>query len=183
MKLPKAPERTTPAFAFSMVERALQECLATRQFGQDEMMRVLAFFGTDHPECVFCESSEVKRWDHLIPVSKGGETVLGNMVPACARCDDSKRDLYFEEWMTSNATGSPKSCGVKHINQRVELIKTYVEHFHYTPRSLEERLNKKELGKLKIIRLRLRELRRDIENLIEGHRAETEQAFNRGKPH
>jgi len=30
-----------------MIERALYECLGTRQFGQKEMKEVLAFFGAD----------------------------------------------------------------------------------------------------------------------------------------
>ena len=72
----------------------------------------MAFFGKNPPECVFCGNREVKRWDHLVPVMKGGETVLGNMVPACARCDDSKQAFPFEEWMVSDAKWSPKSRGV-----------------------------------------------------------------------
>ena len=173
MKFPKVPQRTTPGFAFSIVERALQECLAARRFGPEEIAKVLAFFGADPPECVYCGSHEVRRWDHLVPVNKGGETVLGNMVPACAHCDDSKRDLPFEEWMTSDAAGSPKSRGVEDIDKRVERIKAYVQHFGYTPRSLEERLNEHELERLTTIRSRLQELREDIEELIEDYRTRT----------
>jgi len=173
MKLPKVPQRTTPGFAFSEVERALQGCLAARQFGQGEIAKVLAFFGADPLECVYCGSHEVGRWDHLVPVNKGGETVLGNMVPACARCDNSKRALPFEEWMTSDTAGSPKSRGVKNIDQRIDCIKAYIQHFGYTPRSLEKRLNEPELEKLATVRSRLWELRKDIEALIEGYRART----------
>jgi len=173
MKLPRVPQRTTPGFAFSTVERALQECLAARQFGKEEIAKVLEFFGDDPPECVYCGSHEVRRWDHLVPVNKGGETVLGNMVLACARCDDSKRDLPFEEWMRSDAAGSPKSRGVKDIDQRVESIKAYVHRFGYTPQSLEERLDEHELERLTTIRSRLQELRKDIDALIEDYRTRT----------
>lgn len=170
MKLPKVPERTTPGFAFSIVERALSECLARRQFGQKGIKEVINFFGIDPPECVFCGSKEVKRWDHLISISKGGETVLGNIVPACARCDDSRRDLPFEEWMMSNARYSPKSLEVKDINGRIQHIKAYMQYFDYTPISLENRLNKQELKRLKTIRSRLHEIRESIEMLIKGYR-------------
>lgn len=29
-----------------------------------------------------------KQWDHYFPVSKG-DTILGDLVPACGSCDDS----------------------------------------------------------------------------------------------
>lgn len=173
MKHPKVPQRTKPGFAFSIVERALQACLATRQFGQEEIAEVLKFFGADPPKCVYCGSAEVRRWDHLVPIKEGGETVLGNMVPACARCDDSKRNRPFEEWMMSNCKGSPKSRGVRDLDQRTGHIKAYVQRFGYTPRRLEERLDEHERERLTTIRSRLQELRKDIEVLIEDYRART----------
>lgn len=173
MAHPKVPQRTTPGFAFSMIDRSLQDCLARRQFGNAEIEKVLDFFNTHPPECVFCGSKDVKRWDHLVPISKGGETVLGNMVPACARCDDSKRDLHFDEWLTSDTKYSPKSQGIKDIDQKSELIKKYMQHFAYKPTSLEERLDKSELERLNKIRSRLQEIRNEIELLIEGHKKRT----------
>jgi len=172
-KLPRAPQRTTPGFAFSMIGRALNGCLAARQFGQKEMAEILAFFGTDPPECVYCGSPDVKRWDHLVPINKGGETVLGNMVPACARCDDSKRAEPFEEWMTSGVNGSPQSRGIADVAQRIERIKAYVQHFDYRVRTLEERLDGQELEKLEAIQSLLQELREDVDTLIGDYRDRT----------
>lgn len=173
MKLPKVPQRTTTGFVFPMIERTLKECFAARQFGQEEIAQVLKFFGAEQPECAFCGSSEVKRWDHLLSISKDGETVLGNMVLACAQCDDSKQDKPFEEWMTSGTKYSPKSLGIKDVSQRIKRIKTYIQHFGYVPRSLEDRLNKHELERLKIIRSKLLDIRGDIEMLIKDYGART----------
>ena len=173
MKLPKVPQRTTPGFVFPMIERTLKECFTVRQFGLEEIAKVREFFGAEQPECAFCGSPEVKRWDHLLPISKGGDTVLGNMVPACAQCDDSKQDKPFEEWMTSDAKYSPKSLGVKDVGQRIKRIKAYIQHFGYVPLSLEDRLNKRELERLKIIRSKLLNIRNDIEMLIKEYRART----------
>jgi len=173
MKLPKVPQRITPSFAFSMIERCLLDCLGTRQFGKKEIETVLAFFGSDPPECVYCGSYEVQRWDHLVPIKKGGETVLGNMVPACAHCDDSKRDSNFYEWMISGSESSLKNRGVKDINHRMAKIKSYVQHFGYTPRSLEDRLDKDDLEWLSIIRSRIQEIRKDIDELIKDYRTKT----------
>lgn len=182
MNLPRVPQRTTPGFAFSMVERALQECLATRKFGQEEIKKVLKFFRANEPECVFCGSSHVERWDHLMPVSKGGETVLGNMVPACAQCDDAMRELPFDEWMVSDDRYSPKSLGVKDIDQRIKRIKAYINYFDYTLRSLEQRLNKQELKRLKTIRSKIQEIRGDIEALIDDHRTRRSEIIGSLKP-
>ena len=174
MKLPKVPQRTTTSFSFAMIERTLKECFADRQFSpEEEVTKVLEFFfGAGQPECVFC-GREVKRWDHLLPISKGGDTVLGNMVPACAQCDDSKQGKPFEDWMISNAKYSPKSRGVKDIAKRIERIKAYIQHFGYVPRSLEDRLNEQEFDRLKIIRSKLRNIRQDIEILVKDYGART----------
>jgi len=45
MKLPRTPQRTTPGFAFSMVERCLRDGLGRRKFGAPEQQEVLNFFG------------------------------------------------------------------------------------------------------------------------------------------
>ena len=81
-KLPRVPGRTTPGFAFSILDRAISECLSRRQFGAVEIKQVIEFFDIDPPECVFCGATPVSRWDHLVPINGGGETLLGNMVPA-----------------------------------------------------------------------------------------------------
>jgi len=137
------------------------------------MAEILAFFGTDPPECVYCGSTDVKRWDHLVPINKGGETVLGNMVPACARCDDSKRAEPFEEWMISSVKGSPQSRGIADVAQRIERIKAYVRHFGYEIQTLEERLGRQELEMLRNIQSRLQELREDVDTLIGDYRTRT----------
>jgi len=156
-----------------MIRRALSDCLAARQFGKKEIADILTFFGSDPPECVYCGSQDVKRWDHLVPINKGGETLPGNMVPACAGCDDSKRAEPFEKWMLSNAERSPLSPGSADVAERIEHIKAYVRHFDYTARTLEERLNKPERERLMDIHSRLKELQKDIDALISDYRART----------
>ncbi len=173
MKLPKTPQRTTTGFVFSLVERAIQEGIARRQFGQPEIAQILAFFGNEPPECVYCGSRDITRWDHLIPVSKGGETVLGNMVPACARCDDSKRDVPFDAWMQSDVKNSPKSCQVGDLDKRIERIKAYTQHLGYIPRNIEKRLDAEETERLQEIRLDLARVRKAIESLIADYHART----------
>ena len=53
----------------------------------------------------------MRRWDHVVPVAKGGDTVVGNMVIACSRCDYSKQASEFERWMNGDWRGCPKERG------------------------------------------------------------------------
>jgi hypothetical protein len=167
MTLPRVPQRTTPGFAFSMVQRAINDCLSTRAFGQREVREVLAFLGTDPPECAFCGSKDVKRWDHLVPIKQGGETVLGNMVLSCARCDDSKQDTPFEKWMLTTVK---EVFGVKDVDARLGKIREYVQKFGYKATSLEERLGQDEMKRLEDIRRVLAQVRENTDTLISDYR-------------
>ena len=172
-KLPLVPGRTTPGFGFSLLERAILDCMGERQFGKPEIEKVVAFFRADPPECAFCGSLDIARWDHLVPVNSGGGTVIGNMVLACARCDDSKQHLPYEQWMLSSAQWSPLSRGVVDVEQRLERIREYVRHYNYQPPPLSERLTSEEQERLELIRAKLTEARIDLEALIKDYRTRT----------
>ncbi len=174
--LPRIPQRTTPGFAFSMVDRALLECLGRRSFGAPEARSALEFFGRKPPECVYCGSDAVERWDHLVAVSKGGETLLGNLVPACQRCDDSKRDVPYEEWMMSEAKHSPMSRGVEDIAHRLERLRAYGLQFGFVPRPMADRLTDAEAARLAKVHKLLAEARGEAEALIANYRQRTETA-------
>ncbi|MCK4794577.1 MAG: HNH endonuclease [Desulfobacteraceae bacterium] len=172
MSLPRIPSRTMPGFVFSVVDRCLKDCIAKRKFGKKEIQKVIEFFGNKE-ECVFCGSKEVKRWDHLVPVAKGGETMIGNIVPSCNTCDDSKGDRSFENWMQSDCPGSPKSRLIPDIGRRIKRIEEYVAHFNYVILPLEDRLDADETEKLRQIRDDAQFLRSQIEELIAQYRQRT----------
>lgn len=170
MPLPRAPERITLGFAFSYIDRAIQEGLADRRFGQSEMAAVLEHFGSDPPRCAYCGDEHVSRWDHLVAIKSGGDTVVGNMVPACSRCDDSKRDVPYEEWMLSDAQHSPRSRGVPELAERIARLRAYARRYQYTPRTQEERLAVADCEELVRLRHELDPIRRRIEQLLARHR-------------
>jgi len=172
-ELPLTPSRTTTGFAFSILDRAIREGIANRKFGKAEKEKVLEFFSNHPPECAYCGSKDVKRWDHIVPIRSGGDTVLGNMVLACARCDDSKQHFEFEEWMTGSSRFSPQSIGVKDFQNRIRKIKSYMDHFGYQPRSLDERLDPVEREKLDEILESIGKIRFELEELIRNHREAT----------
>jgi 5-methylcytosine-specific restriction endonuclease McrA len=65
----------------------------------------------DH-SCAYCGASGDLEVEHVVPISKGGEHHLGNIVPACHRCNSSKlsKDAwswykaqpFYEDWRWHN---------------------------------------------------------------------------------
>ena len=174
LHLPKVPKKITPAFGFSYIsERALREGLGRRRFGPSEMNEVVRWFHYDgsQPACGFWGTIEIARWDHLVPIRNGGETVLGNMVLACQPCDDSKGTRSFKDWIIGTALKSPRTRQVSEIEQRVERLDSYMMAFQYVPRRLEERLTEAEQDSLHQLRSDLARLRKEVEDFIQKYQA------------
>lgn len=51
--------------------------------------------------CAYCGCKGDLHVEHVIPISKGGEHHLGNIVPACQRCNFSKGRSDAEQWYRS----------------------------------------------------------------------------------
>lgn len=49
-------------------------------------------------DCFYCGDNENIQIDHVVPISKGGTHSIGNLVPACAECNLSKRDKFLSQW-------------------------------------------------------------------------------------
>ena len=175
MTLPSVPRRTTPAFGFKYVERSLEDCLRKREFGRNEMRKVVEFFEQweRQPTCAYCGISDVSRWDHIVPVMSGGATMSGNMVLACSTCDNSKGRLGLYEWMQSDAPKAPKRRGVANRLGRIERIRAYVEHHAYRSEPLEDGLSGDEVQRLRAIRERLDSLRQEVDSLVVDFRMRT----------
>jgi len=52
--------------------------------------------------CAYCQERKATSIDHIIPVSKGGNSVPGNLLPCCKHCNSSKRNRNVFEWLESN---------------------------------------------------------------------------------
>lgn len=56
-------------------------------------------FARDGHRCSYCGGTEQPfQLDHIVPVSKGGETSLANLTVACRPCNLSKGDKTVAEW-------------------------------------------------------------------------------------
>ena len=67
--------------------------------------------GGGPPICVYC-GDPADTTDHVIPMSRGGTNLPANRVPACGRCNSSKRDLTLEEWIATGRAPA-MALGVK----------------------------------------------------------------------
>ncbi len=51
--------------------------------------------------CHYCGrpfSPKELTMDHIVPVSRGGKTTKGNVVPCCKECNNAKKQLLPMEW-------------------------------------------------------------------------------------
>lgn len=54
----------------------------------------------DH-SCAYCGSSGDLEVEHVVPISKGGQHHLGNIVPACHSCNSNKGTRDAHQWFKS----------------------------------------------------------------------------------
>lgn len=58
-----------------------------------------AVFDRDRFGCTYCGSnSGPLHCDHVVPWSRGGETILENLTTACAPCNVGKKDRSADDW-------------------------------------------------------------------------------------
>ena len=48
--------------------------------------------------CFYCGATERIEADHIIPVSRGGATSVGNLISACRSCNAQKSNMFITEW-------------------------------------------------------------------------------------
>lgn len=53
--------------------------------------------------CAYCGQAGEMEIEHVIPISKDGPHDIGNIVPACSRCNTSKRSHDMETWYRSQS--------------------------------------------------------------------------------
>jgi len=64
-------------------------------------------------ECYYCHRNvgrENLTMDHVLPLSRGGKSRKGNIVPACKECNNNKKYLLpieWEEYLETLANNSP----------------------------------------------------------------------------
>jgi hypothetical protein len=97
----------------------------------DEIEESLAILGMDPSSvcCAYC-GNPMTEWDHLRPLvvnrrPTGFITEIANLVPACGKCNQSKGNKPWREWMLSNAKLSPTGRRIPDVAQRIARLERY----------------------------------------------------------
>ncbi|PAD35827.1 HNH endonuclease [Terribacillus saccharophilus] len=97
---------------------------------EKELEEVLALLGmTEGVRCAYC-GGESTEWDHFRPLVRnkkptGYISEIQNLVPACGKCNQSKGNKYWREWILSDARLSPKTRAVEHLDVLVNQLEKY----------------------------------------------------------
>lgn len=77
-------------------------------------------FERDSYTCQYCgakqgnEPWDTMHMDHIIPISKGGKTVLWNLITACEKCNNHKKSQDVDSWLRGYG---------KHLNMSIRKIR------------------------------------------------------------
>ncbi len=106
---------------------------------EEEIEAILAVLGMDaeNMHCVYCGGKHTE-WDHFRPLIIGKKPTgyiseINNLVPACGKCNQSKGNRFWKEWMLSDAKLSPKSRNVPNLN----LLICRLEEFERTTKPIK----------------------------------------------
>ena len=99
----------------------------------EEIIEALRILGMDLEtvKCAYCGDTSTE-WDHIRPIVRdkkptGFISEIGNLVPACGKCNQSKGNKDWRMWMVSDARLSPKTKGVSDVGDRMTRLDTYEE--------------------------------------------------------
>jgi hypothetical protein len=80
-------------------------------------------------QCAYC-GNQASEWDHLRPLAKGKRPTgyiseIHNLVPSCGKCNQSKGDKEWRDWIRSSAPHAPARRGIADIESRVKRLEAY----------------------------------------------------------
>ena len=160
-RLRKLPIKVSAGLGLSLIDRAVKEAFAARCLVSDLEDLRSYFEAGGEIRCFYCDAPEPTRWDHLHAVTRGGDTVPGNLVPACGRCDDSKQDRDIDEWVHGTSRQRPPPERLAGLQDK---IAAYRERFAYEARTFEARLSPDQLARYQRFRTEIDTLRRHLES-------------------
>jgi hypothetical protein len=96
-----------------------------------EIEQALHILGMDYQDvrCAYC-GDKASEWDHLRPLvlqrrPTGYVSEIANLVPACGKCNQSKGNKPWRDWMLCKAKHSPSGRGLEGIADRIARLEAY----------------------------------------------------------
>ncbi|WP_436931686.1 HNH endonuclease [Halosimplex halobium] len=76
----------------------------------------------DFGVCIYCKEETETTFDHVIPISEGGDDSISNQVPACQACNSSKSNRDVIEWCKERGEPVPRIVWGKYLKQYREQL-------------------------------------------------------------
>jgi hypothetical protein len=91
----------------------------------EEVLRILKMPSNDI-RCSYC-GDKSSEWDHLEPIIKnkkptGFISEIQNLVPACGKCNQSKGNQNWYDWIIGNAKQSPSTREVENLEEKINCL-------------------------------------------------------------
>lgn len=97
----------------------------------DEVTDALVVLGmtAEDVRCAYCGDA-MTEWDHLRPLVSGQQPTghvseIGNLVPSCGKCNQSKGNKPWKDWILGPAARSPKTRGITDLAERIQRLEAY----------------------------------------------------------
>lgn len=73
--------------------------------GEFRYMQVMRQYIKQGKVCAYCKEQcqELPDPEHVVPLSRGGDNSMSNIVAACRSCNQDKRNLMLHEWQADRA--------------------------------------------------------------------------------
>ena len=111
---------------------------------EEEVKHALEILGMtpENLRCAYCGDKSTE-WDHLRPLvldrrPTGYISEIHNLVPACGKCNQSKRNQDWRVWMHGTAPQSPASRKIPDLEERVRRLSQYELWNPPSPLALKE---------------------------------------------
>ncbi len=97
---------------------------------EEQVKEALSILGMlENYQCSYCGAA-ASEWDHLRPLvlnkkPTGYISEIHNLVPACGKCNQSKGNKEWCQWMLSDAKLSPKTKAIPDIELRIKRLEKY----------------------------------------------------------
>jgi 5-methylcytosine-specific restriction endonuclease McrA len=112
----------------NLLIRNILSNLGTESFNEDDWNKTKDFFNN---KCAYCGSDGSLTMDHAIPINKEklGEHRIGNIVPSCKNCNETKANKDFKEFLGNNEIA-------------IKAIEKYMESRNYVPLKDNDQIKK-----------------------------------------
>jgi len=105
--------KTIQPFAYNLAETDLKrERRRARELRESQWWKRRVSKG----KCYYCGSATAPKaltMDHIVPISRGGKSTRGNVVPCCKTCNTTKKQLLPMEWEEYLNKARTKASGLK----------------------------------------------------------------------